>query len=340
LTHLRDVICSGNDTWYAYFRKWLAQIFQHPVRLSRTSIVVVGAEGAGKGAVADRVGDLLGPYYLALSRMDRVSGKFNAHLGHRLLVYANEATWGGDKHNLGALKALITDEWSDLERKGFDVIRSRNVARFLVNSNERWAVPQGMGDRRFLFLECSNARCGDRDYFRKLYAQAASPAGLSAILYDLLSEDLTGWDATDIPTEGTPAWINKLRSSNSVTQWWWQVLRDGYHVGENVGEHTDQWVTEPPRTEMYEHFCAAVRCSGARWAGCSSAVFGRELRDITERVGSRKKMVRVPGSFGQSQNLERRCYVLRNLDNCREFFRKMIGAPENCWDADVDDCPF
>lgn len=340
--HVLEVIADGREDVYLFIRRWCAQIFQRPWELSRSSVAITGPEGAGKGAFVDRLGDLLGPYYLAVSRIDRVTGKFNSHLANRLLIYANEAVWGGNKAETGSLKSLVTDAWSDLERKGYDVIRSRNLKRLIVNSNEKWLVPQGMGDRRFLTHRCSDRYVGNRDYFRKLFAEAASPAGLSAILYDLLTEDLSDWDSTDIPAT-EEAGRNKLRSANGVHQWWYQVLRDGCHVARDPVDPADGWVTDPPRASLYEAFCKAAR-EGGRYAQCSDVVFGQEIRDVVPAVHSRERFV-VLSRIGQTEErYKRRCYVIPPLAECRRYFAKKYGLSADVWknegDAEEDEDAF
>jgi hypothetical protein len=51
------------------------------------------------------IGNLLGPHYAPLASL----GRFNSHLKNAILIFADEAIWGGNKREVGALKALITE---------------------------------------------------------------------------------------------------------------------------------------------------------------------------------------------------------------------------------------
>ena len=58
--------------------------------------------------------------------MNQVVGRFNSHMKEALLVFANEAVWGGDKVAEGTLKAMITDRETAIEFKGKDIVWVQN----------------------------------------------------------------------------------------------------------------------------------------------------------------------------------------------------------------------
>lgn len=52
--------------------------------------------------------------------LDHIVGRFNSHLQNSFIIFANEAIWDGNKKEIGALKALISDPTIFIEGKGKD----------------------------------------------------------------------------------------------------------------------------------------------------------------------------------------------------------------------------
>lgn len=110
LSHIRDVICAGDEAHFDWLIKWLADMVQNPGRKPGTAVVLRGGEGSGKGtAFANQLRDIIGArLYRKVSRSEQLIGKHNAHLAGALMIFANESVWGGDKSKEGALKDIIT----------------------------------------------------------------------------------------------------------------------------------------------------------------------------------------------------------------------------------------
>lgn len=64
--HVRNNICSKNEEFYLYVRKWIAKIFQHPDEI-HTSLVLIGSQGVGKNCFVEALGALFGIHYVLLS---------------------------------------------------------------------------------------------------------------------------------------------------------------------------------------------------------------------------------------------------------------------------------
>jgi hypothetical protein len=110
---------------------------------------MVGERGDGKGTIASLFGRLFGDNYMAVTHQNQLVGKFNSHLENKVLVFADEATWGGDKVGEGMLKTMITDERRVVERKGQEAYAVDNCVGYLIASNHDWVVPVGRMERRF-----------------------------------------------------------------------------------------------------------------------------------------------------------------------------------------------
>ena len=139
LAHLRDNVCSGDEELYRWVLAWFAHILRFPRTKIGTALVVRGRQGTGKSIVGEIFGVLIGPSFLKVSMARHLTGNFNALLGERLLVQAEEAFWAGDRAAVGVLKDLITSATIVIERKGLDPDRTANYVRLFVTSNSIWA---------------------------------------------------------------------------------------------------------------------------------------------------------------------------------------------------------
>ncbi len=247
--HLFEVLCSSDLETYIYVRKWLSHIFQRPCELSRIALVIPNSgQGTGKGSFLESIQKLLGCYSVILTDIERLGAKFNSHISGKLLINANEAIWGGDKKKEGALKALITDPTHLLELKHKEPITINNYARLIVTSNEDWAVPVGLDDRRFVFLEASDKYKHDSQYFNNFRELADQAGFLESLMFDLMNENIEGFNFTQRPNKSFElAKGHKLASMPLVLSWWNDYLNSDIEIQENM-----------PRDELrlnFEEYC-------------------------------------------------------------------------------------
>ena len=78
---------------------------------------------------------LFGTDGIQVTQSSHLVGNFNAHLRGKLLVFADEAFWAGDKRAEGHLKAMVTEETHIVEMKGVDSGDAQNFARLIKASN-------------------------------------------------------------------------------------------------------------------------------------------------------------------------------------------------------------
>ena len=69
-----------------------------------------------------------------------MTGKFNAHLRNKCLLFADEAIVPGTEGE-GALKGLITETTIPIEQKGKDVVEADNHLHVILASNHTWVIP-------------------------------------------------------------------------------------------------------------------------------------------------------------------------------------------------------
>lgn len=194
LALIHDIICGGEplrqEEYFEYLLDLLALTVQQPGEPSEVAVVLKGERGAGKGMFIRNYGMIFGRHYAHISKPEQITGKFNAAVSGKIVIFADEAFFAGDKRDLGALKVLITEPTLAIERKGIDVTQEQNFVHLFMASNEDWHTPAGFQERRFFALSVSNARMQDTEYFEAI-KQEMNNGGREAFLTFLLARVIT-----------------------------------------------------------------------------------------------------------------------------------------------------
>jgi len=243
--HLFHIICKDNQENWKYLWRWMAHKFQMPGKKIGVAIVLKGGKGAGKTIVADYLRKIFGAHFVRVSHEEHLLGKFNAHLEHALIVNAEEAFWAKSRKAENILKDLITGDTLQVERKGVDSYTGRNLMDILITSNSDWVVPASADERRYYVLEVSDEVVGNYAYFKDL-AEEMEGNGPSAMLYDLLSQDITEFEPRNVP-QTEALWEQKLISSDPHERFIISMAVNGRvpHMGEN-------FVVE--KSKLYERY--------------------------------------------------------------------------------------
>ena len=255
--HVRDVICAEDDELYGYVRKWMAHAIQRTAILPETALVLRGNQGTGKNTFVGWFGRLFNSaHYAELASMNSLVGRFTGHLANKIIIFANEATWGGDKQSEGVLKALITDKIRFIEHKGKDGFFVDNFARVIIASNNDWVVPMGMDDRRFVSCNVSKGRVGDGEYFKAIHDQMDN-GGLEALMYDLLQEELSDWNPRQRPRSAIRhALDQKLMSMSPLEKFIFQWVVDK-EVSKYQRDEERIGLYRVPHNRLYEEYTAS-----------------------------------------------------------------------------------
>ncbi|MEH6589164.1 MAG: primase-helicase family protein [Halioglobus sp.] len=250
LHHLLTVICDGSREYYEYFLNWLALLAQHPGSLPLVAIVLLSDQGTGKGLLMEYLGKIFGRHYKHITNRSHLTGAFSGHLQDAVLVFADELSWDGNKADAGIMKGLITEPTRMMEKKFADAVSVKNCTHLITASNEKWAVPAEMSDRRYFVLDVSSSKQGDNEYFSTLVAEM-NGGGPSRLLAFLLQRDISNFKASKFPI--TQARINQqLQSLEPVEQWLVEQLGLGYI---NCASGTD-WPERLDKQPVYGAFCS------------------------------------------------------------------------------------
>ena len=153
--HILENICKGDKNLANWLIDFMAHMVQRPWEKPRVSIVLQShGKGTGKNVFVSCINTMLRPEnYFESADNNTVAYRFNNRLERCLSLTLNEAFWGGNKQAESKLKALITEPYHNIERKGVDIITVRNVTRVFIMGNEDWLVPASADERRFAVFE-------------------------------------------------------------------------------------------------------------------------------------------------------------------------------------------
>ncbi len=196
-THLRDVICAGDDEACRYLTGWMAHLIQRPDEKPSVAIVMKSVPGTGKGTTVKPLLDILGQYAAHINGAGQIAGRFNSTLANKLLVFADEVTVR-NRAEADRLKGIISETSVNLERKGIDAEPMPNFARLIFASNSTQTLVAGIGERRYLVLEPDPTKAQAKDYFDHLH-DWVNDSGAGKLLHLLQHYDLTAFDRHRAP---------------------------------------------------------------------------------------------------------------------------------------------
>ncbi len=323
LAHIHDIICSGNDEHYEWTISWLGHLFQRPWEMPGSSIVMRGEEGIGKGCFMDAIRVLCGRHGLQVGNPNMLTGGFNEHLFGRILICANEVTWGGNKEAGNTLKDLITEADGLSTSKGVDSRFIRRFWRFLIASNEHWMLQAGPSARRFQVYLVSDLHKEDLAYFGRIKKELEN-GGYEALLHYLQNIDLDDYPNTR-KTITTDALVEqKILSFDLTNRWLMQILEDGrLSTGDN-------WPTEwSLKRTLYDSYVDFAKDVGTTRRSAEMGV-SRRLKEIfgAEYRATRKAMTE-DDLVG--------VYKLPPLDIARKLFAAKVLKAEYDWLGEDED---
>jgi hypothetical protein len=276
-----------------------------------------GKPGTGKGVFVRAIGDIFGRRHFAhLDKVDQLAGKFNSALSGKIVVFADEAFFAGDKREQGALKRLITEPTLAIERKGFDVVLEDNHVHLFMATNERWSWPAMERERRGFLLKVSDAHIQDVPYFNAVCAELEA-GGLQAFLSLLLERTVNHDLLRTVPH------TSELRHQQNISmgperQWWYECLSTGSIS--TLGWLAGHWLSTLSLHSAYTQWCGMQKARRT----LNLIEFSREMGPFFSNEKS--KLMRKGGTV-------LRCYCLRPLLEARAYFDRDMGTIDT-WDEE------
>jgi hypothetical protein len=326
LEHIRNNICSADDELYEYVIHWMADAVQNPSSRPGVALAIRGQQGVGKGVFVNTFAKLFGPHFIHVTQSSHLVGNFNGHLKDKLLVFADEAFWAGNKQAEGVLKGLVTEDTLSIEMKGVDVGQFPNFIRLILASNNDWVVPASSEQRRFVVVDASSAKMQDSSYFGAIINQMNN-GGAEALMHHLLSVDLESVNLRKIPQTDALA-DQKLRSLDSVATWLFGCLYNGgiEEAETSATTYLRDWPEKYETSQMYNAYIGYCRRIGQNHP-VKDTVFGKSIAKYLPSMSKRR----------EGGNNRRHVYLLPSLDQARKDFISVTNIPNTEWAVDCDD---
>ena len=263
-------------------------------------------------------------------------GRFNAAIAEACAVFLDEALWAGDRKGEQILKALVTEDTFQLERKFCDPIPVKNHLRIMIASNNQWIVPVGTRGRRYCVLDVSNQYADESDpahaaYWEPLQAQFGDYApddGRAAMLYDLLLMDLSGFNVRAVP-ESAAKTEQKLLTQKGTEAWLFEILQDGAVTMSSHGSRdaVSKWDANGMQISLENAYEAFLQFSQTRreYQPRSKEWWSRDLRKIMKEC--------VSDGRPRAHNPDRqRYFTFRGLLECRAAYSEFVHADDIEWE--------
>ena len=327
LEHVRDIICDGNPDVFEYVINYLAHMVQKPKELPEVAIVLQGLHGVGKGRFLAPFQTILGCHFKEFTQLKQLLGQFNSHLGDVLMLHANEATWGGNKQQEGALKAMITEKLVAYEAKFRGIEMLQNYKRLIISSNNDWVVPVALTERRFLVLNPSEKRRNDHAYFNALTKEIEN-GGSAALLYYLLNHNISKFNPRVMPNT-TGLTSQKFQSMCGVGIWLQDALQNGaFHRDQSDSPLPyDDFVPTSELLDSYLKYARNDRYRHGHVSTCQQLV--TKLKDYLAVQKKRRQYERPCGGTVDTRGL-----VFPSLEDAKKQFEAKVGG-EIEWDEEI-----
>lgn len=321
LRHIYEVICDENVEIYDYLLDLLTKMMKEPGTPAEVAVMLRGDQGTGKGIFVRALMKIFGRHAIQLDNMKHLVGGFNAALSGKILVFADEAFWAGNKASIGALKRLITEPTLTIERKGIDAVEEPNYIHLFMATNEDWAIPAGLDERRFLALKVPPTHKQDTAYFAALEHELKT-GGIAAFLHLLLNRPITS-DLRRVP-KTSELRNQQERSLPPLLEWWQDCLHEGALPNPHViGWPSGAWVPVPPLYESYKAWTEQ-----RKQYPLTNVKFGADIKAYAF-VGDIEPQ-KVKADLRMTEKKLARCGMLKPLGDARKYFDARLGT-ETTW---------
>jgi hypothetical protein len=167
LKHIQ-ILCNHEKPVYDYITEWIAQALVYPA-IKTIMPTFISGEGAGKGTLMQVLKRLFGnSKILTTTNPARdVWGSFNSLMATSYLVILDELDPRSMDAAEGIIKGYITEDTMNINPKGFTPYPIVSYHRFISPTNTQIAKSK-KGDRRNLYVCCSDELKGNSAYFNKI----------------------------------------------------------------------------------------------------------------------------------------------------------------------------
>lgn len=167
LEHLM-FISDGDEVVVLYFLNWLATLYQFPgVKIPVAVLMYSKFGGVGKNLIQRLISKVFGKPLVAGVSGKRLQSNFMDAIEHKRIIFINELAKTEKADGYEDFKTQVSEEETQFEGKGRAAREIRNIAHYIITTNNIDALPMMQGDRRIAVLMCE-ARPRDAAYYEKL----------------------------------------------------------------------------------------------------------------------------------------------------------------------------
>ncbi len=327
LKHIFLNVCSGDEEHYKYLLGWMARLIQHPDGPGEVAVVLRGRRGTGKSFFAKILGGLFGRHFLQVSDSKHLVGSFNAHLRDTVLLFGDEAFFAGDKKHESVLKTLVTEEHLVIEGKGVDAEAAPNYVHLILASNEDWAVPAGLDERRFFVVEMGEENKQDHAFFKKVKSDI-DDGGRESLLHFLMTYDLADFEIRRVP-QTIALQDQKIMSMSSEVQWLFDKIWEAKTL-----RTSEDWKPDVLKDSWYDDYIDELQRQGRNFRMPRTAFWkfiGNAMPDGWPITKQETRDVPFTNEQGFEITVRKRAYVcyLPPVEEVREYWNINFGGPFN-----------
>ena len=321
---LEDIIADGDSEKNEYLKNFLAHWLKQPEEKPGVIVVLLGAQGTGKGMFFRLLNKITRGSCLSVSNAEVVTGRFNSALEGHSGVWFDEALFAGNRKQSDSLKALVTEPWLTIEEKYQPIRKIESVHRFFAASNHEHFASIDADDRRMVFFRVSDKYKQNTAYFGKLVAAIEDESTVQRFVYDLRKRDLSSFDVRRKP-EVLEQTSQKLKSLVGFDRYWYEVLCSGhFDLASLEIDPYEQWKEAPfkPNAMVVRQYRAFDR-SAQRFQTVQVAEVVNRLLELCPSATKRRKQVQGPPNGGTKYA---RGVQLPTIDVARAEFESWIGG--------------
>jgi hypothetical protein len=319
--YLVDVICGGDPELFDYLIRFLAHALQRPEEKPGIMIVLIGAEGVGKGFLVRLLEALWGATTLQVSDIAAITGNFNAGLERAFWVALDECMFRGDKKSQDRMKSLVTEPAIQIEQKYEPSRTIESFHRFIACTNHaQWGQIRS-DDRRYLFIKVSECHKQDTTYFGQLSNALNDGITVPALAHYLINLDITKFNPRSKP-QTAEGFEQKRRSLSGFARYWFEVLDKGcfdlggnHYTPESMRYEEELFVSSQTLTRKYKDYNHAAE----RYEAIQAKTIREEIKGL------------CPSADTSKRQDNKRGILFPEIGVARKEFETYIGSTVN-WD--------
>lgn len=319
--YLVDVICDGDLGLFEYLIQFLSHALQCPEDKPGIMIVLIGAEGVGKGFFIRLLEALWGATTLQVSDIAAITGNFNAALQRAFWVALDECMFKGDKKSQDRMKSLVTEPTIQVEQKYEPSRTIESFHRFIACTNHaQWGQIRS-DDRRYLFIKVSDCHKQDTSYFGQLSNALNDGVTVPGLAHYLVNLDITNFNPRSKP-QTAEGFEQKRQSLTGFARYWYEVLDKGrFGVAGEGGSYgaldyeNEEWVSSQVLTNKYLEYNQKAE----RYEAIQAKTIREEIKIL------------CPSADSTIRQDNKRGILFPEIEVARKEFEVYIGCTVN-WD--------